>query len=170
MEVRYTLTVDDYVAFYIYMCRKSISAWVHYAVGCVAIHIICVLFGVGLVGDGVALGAVIATVLSVPVGVHFHRSYSQKVAQDMRDYVVRQGLYGPVGPITLILSEAAILEITETARTEVKWTDVERVEEVGDATYILISAESFAIWPRIGFARDEEYHAARDFALRAVPS
>lgn len=121
-----------------------------------------------VVGDGVALGAVITTVVSVAVSIHFHRDYSRSVAQDMRDYILQQGLYGPVGTITLIISEESLVEIAETARTEVKWTDMERVEEVGDATYILINPESFAIWPRVGFDRDEDYDAARDFAFRKV--
>jgi hypothetical protein len=78
------------------------------------------------------------------------------------------GTRGTLGRITLILTAESLVEITETTRTEVRWKDIAGVDEVGEYTFIFITGLSAVTLPRHGCDTDDDYRAARDFALAQV--
>jgi hypothetical protein len=61
-----------------------------------------------------------------------------------------------------------LVEITEIGRTEVRWENMKGVDDAGDRTYIFVTGMLASILPRRGFDSDEEYFAARDFAMRKL--
>ncbi len=72
---------------------------------------------------------------------------------------------GMIGPITLILSEDRLVEITETTRSEMRWEDMKGLDVSVDYTFIFVTGLSAAIVPRLGFDSDNEYEAVRDYAI-----
>ena len=78
------------------------------------------------------------------------------------------GVRGVVGAITLILTDESLTEITETTRSEIKWKDMERVDEVGNHTFIMVNPLLAAIVPRHGFANEQDYVKVRDFVKARV--
>lgn len=171
MEVRFTVTLDDSVAFTLHAVRKS-------GVGRGAFRLVWIggtlLFVAGAVGVlqlnseeaealafGLGLGAVAWAVV-------YPFIYRATIEHNARTYANNMGTRGIVGEITLILSEESLVEITEVGRSEARWENMHSVEEVGDYTYIFVTAGLASILPRHGFASDAEYEATRDFAMRKL--
>ncbi|WP_420841886.1 YcxB family protein [Fimbriiglobus ruber] len=95
----------------------------------------------------------------------FPLTYKSRVEGLLRAHLQKNGSRGIVGPITLILTDDSLTEITEITRSEARWQNIQRVDVSGDYTFIYVNSSSAAILPRHGFDSGEEYEAVRDFAL-----
>ena len=171
MEVRYTLTVDEYVAFCLHAHRRSGVGRGSYFVAWVAAPIFCVIGASWLLmlnQEVAAMAAVLLVVIGCVFAAVYPFVYRAQVERSVRAYAEKVGTHGITGPITLILSEESLTEITATTRSEVKWANMQGIEEVGDRTYIYITGASAAVLPRFGFEADEDYEAVRDFAMRKL--
>lgn len=171
MEVRYTLTLDDYIAFCMHRLRKDLWEsrvfmvfWIGPPVFFAAVAVVLVFLDEWYYYSGAAL----SLIFGVGCAVMFPAEYRTRLERSIRKDEVRKGTRGVLGPITLILSEESLVEITETIRSECKWKDIKGVEEVGDWIIIQVSGHLSAIIPRLAFAHDEDYYAVRDFAFRKL--
>ena len=172
MEVRYTVTLDDLVAFNLYMTRKSgvgrpgyLIFWFGFPLFCAALAALVLSLEPNALTVGLALGLCAGAVVWP---FTFPRSFRSAQARNTRAFVKRLGGRGIIGERLLSLSEEKLVAVSETFRTEVRWENLTGVEEVGDYTYIFIAGISAVILPRHGCDGDEEYEAARDFALRML--
>jgi hypothetical protein len=170
VEVRYTLTLDEYVECAVHAYRKAGVGRASYLLLWFIVPVLCTGGAMGLWQYGgamrpIAIGLALAAGVFLVVYPFLHRA---AIRRNLRACAERAGTHGVTGPITLILSEDALTEITETGRSEVKWADMAGIEVVGDRTYIYASGASAAVIPRSGFATGAEYEAVRDFALRKL--
>jgi hypothetical protein len=171
LDVSYTTTVDDYVAFSLHMWRKSKVGRGAYLVGWLLPPML------GLLGAAIAVAwngptVVVAACVggAVLAAVMYPRSYRRWSTRYVRAFAKKLGTQGVIGPTRLILSDESLVEITEKTRSEARWRDMEGIEEVGDYTFILVTGMSAAIIPRHAFEREDDYHRVRDFARARVGS
>ncbi len=170
VEIAYTTTLDDYVAFSMHMLRKSKAARGRFMASWLILPLVA-LFAAAILAitDGLLsetpITLAVVGVLYIVIFPSYHRRW---IAKYVRNYAKQLGARGVVGPIRLILSDESLTEITELTRTEAKWENMNGIEEVGDYTFILITGMSAAIVPRHGFERDGDYLMVRDFALARI--
>lgn len=169
MEVSYSTTVDDYVTFSLLMWRKSKMGRGVFLASWLLLPVVGLLGAAMLVAaNGLSVEAMVClggVVLYAAVYPAVHRFW---LTNHIHAYVKNLGSRGVIGPIRLILSEETLIEITETTRSEVKWRDMQGIEEVGDYTFIMITGMSAAILPRHGFEREDDYYKVRDYARARI--
>ena len=171
MEVRFTVTLEDYIAFNLHTVRKAGSGRTAYLAMWLGIPVIFVALAVSMwpfeSGAAVllAIGHAFVAVLFLCIYPALARA---AVERNVRAQAKKMDTRGIVGEITLIFSEESLVEITEAARTEVRWEHMKCVDVVGDYTYIFVTGVSASILPRHGFDSAAEYESARDFALRKL--
>lgn|GEM_PF-4466571 len=168
MEVRYTLSLNDYVNYLFDSAKKNrlvrrrfLFDWLGAVVVFAIIALVLVLIGEWY---GYLSGAYVG-VIGVIYTIRYPFKYRQRLEETLRATTLQSGTRGILGVNTLILSEESCLFITETVRSEVKWKELKEVTDVTDCTYITFHGLSI-ILPRLGFDSDEVYFAVRDFALR----
>ncbi|MDZ4685408.1 MAG: YcxB family protein [Planctomycetaceae bacterium] len=161
MEVAYTTTLEDFVAYNLYLYRKAQLVRKPFIV------VLSGLFAfVGILGLIAAKNwawrayAVVALLFAFYPLIHPYW-----LAHQIRALVKKRGVEGLLGPTRLILTEESLMEITEAGKTERWWHNMSGIEEVGDRTFISITGLSAVILPKHGFEREEDYQRARDFAL-----
>jgi hypothetical protein len=172
VEVRYTVTLEDFVAFNLYISRKAgvgrpgyLMIWLGFPLLCAAGAALLLQRENGPLTLGLALGlGGVAAVWPFT----FPSSYRSALARNARAFVKNLGGRGIIGARALIFSEERLVAISETFRTEARWENMTGVDVVGDYTYIFIAGISALILPRHGCDSDAEYEAARDFALRKL--
>lgn len=171
MEVSYTTTLDDYVAFNRRMYRKSKVSRQLYLLNWLALPLLC-LAGVPPLAatDGMGIVAVCLIVFGLLYAALFPAIHLLWFDACVRSYAKNLGVRGVVGPIRLILSDESMVEDTGVGRTEVKWRDMAGIDEIGDYTFILITGLSAAIVPRHGFDNEDDYLKVRDFARARIKS
>ena len=165
MEVRFTVTLEDYIAFNLHSARKSgigragyLFAWFWFPLVFASSAVWVWLLGHALLACG--LVAVAIFVLAM-----FPAYHGATVARYTRAIVRRTGGRGIIGEHALIFSEETLVAINEVGRTVLRWENLTGVDVVGDRTFIWFCG-LWRILPRAGFDRDEQYESARDFALR----
>jgi hypothetical protein len=72
------------------------------------------------------------------------------------------------GPVTLILGDETLTEVTPAARTEARWDKMVDVLEAPDHLFILVTSVSAAIIPRRAFDAPGVFDAVRDFVCAKV--
>jgi hypothetical protein len=164
VEVRYTTTMDDLIDAMVHVRRTMPFLR----------RMNQLIVGMIIVGGGLwtlilfaesptaALFVGLLTIVFVAAYPQFHRVTERR---HVGKQINAMGAHGLIGRITLVLTDESLTEQTETVRSEVRWQDMNRVEVVGDITYIFLTGMSMAIIPRHGFERDEDYMAVRDFAI-----
>ncbi len=174
MEVRYTTTIEDYVALCRFLQKRSTIVRAKEMIGwllvptLIAIGAIVILSADGFTADGtIYVGVLAATLVAISL-VLFPFVFGWVNFVWISRYVKELGMRGDIGPITLILTDAPLVEITETTRSEVKWKDIHSIHESGDYTFIMVTGMSAAILPRHGFALDGDYFMVRDFAKARI--
>lgn len=168
MHVRYTVTLDDFVVFNLYITRKSgagrpgfLIVWlVPPALG-LAATVWLLLFDHLPLAIGLA-GISLFWLVFLPL------RYRDALASNARTFVKKLGGRGILGERGLILTEEMLVAVSESFRTEVRWENMTGVDVVGECTYIFITGISALLIPRHGFDSDAEYEAVRDFALRKL--
>jgi GNAT superfamily N-acetyltransferase len=177
MEVEYVVTMDDYVDFSLHVSYSSGIAFGVYILGWFVIPLFPLLLAaVTLVGVGVnwqaSVGSLVLAaamvILAVLAAATYPFTYNGLLRWYTRAFAAQRGVRGMIGRIRLILTHETLTEITNTTRSEIRWRDIARVEEVGDVTYIFVTGISAALVPRRGFVNDEEYYLVRDFARSRV--
>jgi hypothetical protein len=169
LEVAYTTTIDDYVAYCTHTYKKMpfmravfVLTWIviPLAIGCFA------KMASRHPDNREATYALAAMAVLFAVGHPFlHRWW---ITSFLRSYAKKLGSRGVIGPIRLILTDESLVEITETTRSEVRWRDMAGVDEVGDYIFIMVTGMSAAIVPRHGFDREEDFWRVRDFVRRRL--
>jgi type IV secretory pathway TrbD component len=166
MEVTYTTTMDDYVAFNRYLSKRSPQTQTVILVGAFTVAVILILVGavvaLALATWWIVLVGVAAALLAAAVYGPLFWPYFDRL---VRAYAEERDRYGMLGLTTLILSEDGIVEITEVARSEARWANMHGIFVDGDRTYIMVTGMSCALLPRHGFNDPHEYDAATDFAI-----
>jgi hypothetical protein len=172
VEVRFTVTLDDYVAYTLHVVRKSRVGRGPYLFMWLGLPLLCALGAVWALlhlendkAEAIAFGLVCGAVACATI---YPFIYRVTIEHNARTYARNMGARGVVGEITLVFSEESLLEITEVGRTEVQWEHMKGVEEVDDYTYIYVTGAGTSVIPRHGFASEAEYEAARDFAMRKL--
>jgi hypothetical protein len=168
VEVRYTVTLEDFVALNLYLTRKSGVGRAGYLTVWLGLPLLCMVGAAQVLqhdNQPMAFGLMAVAVFTLVI---FPSSYRAALARNARAFVKKLGGRGIIGERTLILSEESLVAISETFRTEARWENMTGVDVVGDYTYIFIAGISALILPRHGCDSDEEYDAARDFALRKL--
>jgi hypothetical protein len=164
IEVAYTYTVDDYVAFCCHYRKRT---------GGVRLGFWCMLL---LVPMGClywfafhrtsfpehTLTAVVVSIVWVIVYPICHRTIG---SESYRAVARTMETYGHLGRITLILAEETLTERTAAFDTVARWDKMFGIEEVGDVTYIYVTGFAAAIIPKHGFRRSDDYERVRDFAM-----
>ncbi len=168
MQVTYTTTREDILTCNRHFLWKSPRARKTFLIFWLGPAFILVTIGVILVVEnrrplGWALGAL--GLLHLAFYPLFHQTYlGSLVRASLKDLDMR----GVVGQCTLILTAESLVDISETTRTEVRWTDCPGVEIVGEYTFIYVTSMLVVILPRHGFASDTEYETVRDYAVNCV--
>jgi hypothetical protein len=164
VEVSYTTTLDDYVAFSLHtfkrspsMKRRFVAAWV--LVPLAFLLLAAMVWGSDrFVAFSLAAGGVGAAILHPFL-------YRKNLERAVRAYAQDLGARGVIGRITLVLTDESLTERTETTQSVARWQDMKGVEVVGDCTYIWVTGITAAIIPRHCFEREEDYEAVREFAV-----
>jgi hypothetical protein len=164
MEVTYTTTLDDYIAWNMHMFKRSSSMRRRYLLGWATIPIGCATMAIVL-AELALLPAIAFGLIGVLHAVLYPFLYRYQVESAIEAYANEHSSRGVIGRTTLILTEDTLTEQTASVRSVVRWQDMKGVEEVGDCTYIYITGLLAAIVPRRGFERAEDYEALRDFAI-----
>lgn len=164
VEVRYTTTMDDFIDAMVHVRRNM-----PFMRRVRQLIVVLFVFGGGLwtlilfaESPAEALFVGLLTVVFVAVFPQFHRITERS---HVGKQIKAMGARGLFGQSTLVLTEESLIEQTETIRLEVRWQDMNRVEIVGDNTYIYLTGMSMVIIPRHGFERDDDYIAVRDFVI-----
>jgi hypothetical protein len=169
MEVTYTTTMDDYVAFNRYRAKQWPLMWVIIVLGAITVIVIFVLVGAviafALTNWWILLGGLAAGVLGAALYVPLFWPYFNCL---VRLQAERHGNYTMLGRTTLILSEDGLVEITKAARSEAKWVNMNSLIVDGDRTYIMVTGLSCALLPRYGFNDPRDYDAATEFAIEQM--
>ncbi|HEY1186881.1 MAG TPA: YcxB family protein [Gemmata sp.] len=171
MEVRYTLTLRDYIAFLLNRIRKSGVGRGWYFFWWALLPLLCVsgiVWAFQLDDDNAHPFAGILALTGIFFAIIYPPVYRASLERNLRAYAKKMGTQGITGPITLVLTEELFVEITEAIRSETRWETMKGMEEVGDYTYIFVTGALTAILPRSGFDTDEAYHAVRDFVRRKL--
>jgi YcxB-like protein len=164
VEVTYTTTIDDYVAWNMHSLKRSKSMTLRFVLNWVMPPLLCGIVAVVL-GEGYPLLAVLLAISGVLYAVSYPFVYHAMVSSAVRAYAQDLGTQGVIGRLTLILEEDTLTERTKSVQSVARWRDMKGMEVVGDCTYIYVTGLLAAIIPRHGFERPEEYEAVRDFAL-----
>jgi hypothetical protein len=167
MEVKYTTTLDDYVAFATYKYRHSRIRFIA-VVFCLLSAIPFFLLGIAYAFQGLLPLALIAFVGTAGLIAILPASDNVLYPILVRIHAGSVGLRGVIGPITLILTDELLVEITETTRSEIKWKEMVRVDEVGNYTFIMVTPMLAVIVPRHGFEHESDYLKVCDFAKSRV--
>jgi len=171
VEVHYTLTQDDYIAFSLYAYRKSGVSRPAFLMRWVARPVLFAMSAVVLwqLGEGVTrLLAFFLVFGGIAHLILFPFFYRARVESGVRKFVEKMGTAGVTGDITLILSEETLTEVTSSTRSTARWADMVGIEDAADRVYIYITGISASVIPRSGFESDEDYEAVRAFALRKL--
>lgn len=166
MEVRYTVTLEDFVALNLYLTRKSGAGRARYLLIWLGVPTLCAAGAVRVLELGREPLAFGLALLAAVCLFTFPLAYKVGLARNVRAFVKSLGGRGIIGERALVLSDDYLVAISETFRTEVRWENLSGVDVVGDATYVFVSGISALILPRRGCDSDAEYEAARDFALQ----
>jgi hypothetical protein len=169
VEVSYTTTLDDYVAYSVHMLKRSPSMKWQFAVGWAVLPVGCWLLAAILASrPGPAVASL--AFAGVAYAVVYPLGYRKWVGASVRAYAQDLGARGVIGRITLVLDEDTLTERTEAVQSIARWRDMKGMEVVGDCTYIYVTGLLAAIIPKHGFERPEDYEAVRDFALARLQS
>src|SRR5690242_15680125 len=74
--------------------------------------------------------SIVLGVLTVVYAASYPQAHRATIERNARAYARNMGTRGVVGEIKLILSEESLVEVTEIARSEVRWAVMQGVEEV----------------------------------------
>ena len=162
MEVTYTKTLDDFVAFGHHF-RKSKKVWASSLLSRLIIPVTVLAAAVVLVVSlDLWLWAAWLLLTGLLFAVRWPAISRNQFDSKLREHGRQNGVFGKN---TLILSEKSFVEITGTTRTEVHWKDIYGIDEIGDYTFIFVAALEAFILPRHGFESENEYESVRDYAL-----
>lgn len=161
MEVTYTTTVDDYVAWCMHNRKRSPTQKWLYRTGWLLIPLGCFIRAATLFAQAVPSAAITWAL----AGVIYTVIYPLFIRWSIRAYAQDQGTRGVIGRITLVLTDDTLTERTESVQSVVRWQDMAGVDVVAERTYIYVTGMLAAIIPQHGFERAEDYMAVRDFAV-----
>lgn len=168
MEVRYTLTLKDFVAFNLYITKKSGAGRAGYLIMWLGPVVLGTAAAALLLLQGHEVAACAPAICATVWLLTIPSRYQAGLERNVRTFVKNLGGRGVLGKRALILSEELLIVVTETYHTEVRWENLQGIDVVGDYTYLFIAGISAVILPRHGCASEEGYEAGRDFALRKV--
>src|SRR4051794_35456897 len=133
MEVRYTVTLEDFVAFNLYITRKSGVGRAGFLVIRFGLPLLCAAIAalvLQLESNAFTVGLVLGLcALAVIWPFTFPSSYRSAQARNTRAFVKRLGGRGIIGERLLSVSEEKLIAVSETFRTEVRWENLTGVEE-----------------------------------------
>jgi hypothetical protein len=164
VEVNYTTTLDDYVAFNLHTLKRSPSMKWRFGIGWVLLPLGCWMAAAQSASSNPELAVVLATG-GLVYAIAYPFVYRAWVGRAIRAYAQDLGDRGVIGRITLVLTEESLTERTEAVQSVARWRDMKGVAVVGDCTYIYVTGLLTAIIPRHGFEREEDYEAVREFAV-----
>lgn len=164
MEVRYVMTLDDFVAFNLHAARKSGRAG--YFILWFGPAAVAALGAIWALQSGVWMLACLLIGMGGAWLFTFPSRYREGVALNIRAAAKRMGERGAVGERMMVLSEETLVLVTETFRLETQWGNVAGVDVVDDYTYVFVSGLLGLIVPRYGFESDAVYETVRNFILR----
>jgi hypothetical protein len=161
MEVSYTTTLDDFVAYNLYLYRKANMLRKPFIVCWSALFVLGGILGLIFAENWAfrAYGVVILLFAFSPL------AFPLMVARQVRDIARKRGGQGLLGPTRLILTDESLTELTSSGKTETYWQNMAGIDEVGDHTFISITGLTAVILPRHGFEQAADYERARDFAM-----
>jgi hypothetical protein len=166
MEVTYTTTPEDYAVYCMHCNAKSKTSFHYYMVNWLLWPIAAlVVAGYGhYFGEWRAI-TIATIILAAAVMLVFYPLYYRLY---LKGYIQTQmkelGGKGIIGTITLIANEDTLTEITETTRSEVRWKDIHRLDEVGDYTFIFVTPLNAAILPKHAFSSPSQYQEITSYA------
>ena len=164
MEVSYTTTIDDLVDAMVHF-RRNMPFLRRVNQLLVAMIIVGGSLWTFIVFERSPAAAICVGLLTVASLAAYPRIHRVTEKRHVGRLIKAMGARGLIGRITLILTDESLTEQTETVRSVARWQDMNRVEAVGDCTYIYLTGMSMAIIPRHGFERDEDYTAVRAFVM-----
>ena len=150
MEVRYSLTVDDYVAFQEHFAATSPVIRRQQqqlrAFGVLFCLVTALLF-IGVVRSDWTGAAVVAVLAAAAVWFLASALNRWVVQRSVRAAVVDGGA-GPLGQARLTLGDAGVTEEAAGTTTTVTWEAVDRLEESTDHYYVFTAPAAAIIVPR----------------------
>jgi hypothetical protein len=169
IEISFVATIDDYAELRVYSLRKTRAFWPFTILLSLPVPLVCLLVAPiffaspdfrWLVVPLLAAGVLAATIIPIIL--------PKALAQGVRNQTKNLDARGIIGRIELVLSEESLVVITSMTRSEVKWQDMQSVEEVADRTFIWLTGLFLLGLPRHGFDCDGDYFIARDYAMARV--
>ncbi|MFO0928355.1 MAG: YcxB family protein [Gemmataceae bacterium] len=164
MEVSFTTTVDDHVAYQLHVLKRSrfirrqqYLGWL-VPPGVFSLLAFLLLFVEPVVAV-IALAVSAVWLLLFPFCQracqrHALRSFIREIqGREKNDHT------------SLVLTDERLSDQTGVVQILVRWQDMKGVEVVGDNTYIHLTGTLGILIPRRGFERAEDYEAVRDFAV-----
>ena len=165
MEVAYTRTLEDYVAYNLYIYQKARMPRMGFQVALATVFLFIGSFGLAINLVRAQDSSLIVTSVLLLGFATFPITYPKFLAHFFRAYAKKLGTQGLTGPVRLILTDESLTAITETCRTEARWCGMLGTEVIDGYTFIRLTGVSALILPRAGFASDDDYFRTKDFAM-----
>jgi hypothetical protein len=135
MEVKYVVSMDDFVAFNRHVFAKSSATWMSYVVGWMSVPLLCLLLaGVLISFADLHWLAIVLVVVGILAAAVYPLVYSYHIDYTVRALATQAGTRGLLGPMRLLLTDDSLAEISEAAKVEVRWESLQNVEVVGERT------------------------------------
>jgi hypothetical protein len=167
MEVKYTLTREDFIAYQLFVTRQP-----GYGMPRTGLVFACVLFFLLAACWFAARGQTQNTILYLIIGVVFGAGFAVMRRQQsvrLHRFFDRVGEGSMFGPAVLFLGDQTLTEVTPAARREFRWDRMWRVWDTPDHIFIMVNPLAGLIVPRHSIDPAGAFDAVRDCARAKVP-
>lgn len=168
MEVSFTTTADDVANYLAHVFWKNRNARTYYLALWLMIPLGCfVATGLMLSRGEPNLATILTPILGVMYFIAAPLYFCRRFRRSAR--ASAQALPpGLLGPTTLVVTDTTLSHITAASRVEVPWSDVEKVEVLGDMLTISLGGVLPFLVPQRGFADPAAFLAVRDLVMTQV--
>lgn len=168
--IRYTMTVDDYCAFWLYRQREQMelarargkqfgtrTRWIAVLVGCVAAAWVLLLRQLDILR--LAMGMLLGVILSGMLMLMYLRLYIRGggVRKSFARMFEGARNVGVFDARELTLTPEKIIDTTPARRREIEWRAIEKIVTTEDHVFIYDTAVSAFVIPRRDFASDDAF-------------
>ncbi len=159
MTIQYDLTKEDYIAFNMHHIKSSKTVkktlFIQQYVLAI-IYLIIPFILADITGESLMfwlIPFIIIFILWIAFYPRYFKGYMKKNIIKMLSEGKNENIFGPV---SLILEETGVREVTRAGESKANWSSIERVEENQDYIFMYTSAVAAAIVPLRAFTNIEE--------------
>ncbi|WP_235674879.1 MULTISPECIES: YcxB family protein [Bacillus cereus group] len=159
MQIEYTLTEQDFIAFNLHYARHSKTVkrslvFQHYIVASIFFAVPLSVFFIGPPGQ-VYTGLPVIFLLAGVIWILFYPKYFYNHIKRNLEKMIREGSYSNLlGKHNLQITDEGIIETNSGGETKRNWKGIEKIEENEAYIFIYVGSMSANIVPKTAFARE----------------